>query len=76
MTEIEKASEIVESHMTFIDDPVTYQGDRMEYSRLLEKSKACARYTAKEVLCKLKGWKAQKHAVDFWEQVLIEIDNL
>jgi hypothetical protein len=78
MTEKEKARELVERHMTVIDEPIWIglELERMPYSKLLEKAKASARITAKEVLIKLVNWKVPKHTVEFWEQVLVEIDQL
>jgi hypothetical protein len=76
MTEKEKARELVETHMTIIDEPIGSETERMEYSKLLEKAKASARITAKEVLIKLVNWKVPKHTVEFWEQILVEIDRL
>lgn len=72
MTEKQKALELIELHMTSIGEPV---GSKMEYSELLKAAKGCAIVTAKEVLMKLYSWKAPRPTVEFWQQVLVEIDK-
>ena len=41
-----------------------------------ESAKACARILAKEVILKLKYNKVMKVVVDYWEEVLLEIDRI
>ena len=41
-----------------------------------ESAKACARILAKEVILKLKYNKVMKVVVDYWEDVLLEIDRV
>jgi hypothetical protein len=64
MTEQEKAISLVEEF---------YQHTNTN-SR--ESAKACARILAKEVIVKMKYNKVMKVIVDYWEDVLIEIDRI
>ena len=41
-----------------------------------ESAKACARILAKEVIVKMKYNKVMKVVVDYWEDVLLEIDRI
>jgi hypothetical protein len=41
-----------------------------------ENAKACARILAKEVVLKMKYNKVMKVVVDYWEDVLLEIDRV
>lgn len=41
-----------------------------------ESAKACAKIMAKEVLVKLRYYGAPQHAVEFWEEVVLEIDHI
>jgi hypothetical protein len=41
-----------------------------------ENAKACARILAKEVVLKMKYNKVMKVIVDYWEDVLLEIDRI
>ena len=64
MTEKEKAESLVEEF---------YQHTNTN-SR--ESAKACAKILAKEVILKLKYNKVMNVIVDYWEDVLIEIDRI
>jgi hypothetical protein len=64
MTEQEKALSLVEEF---------YQHTNTN-SR--ESAKACARILAKEVILKLKYNKVMNVIVQYWEQVLLEIDRI
>ena len=64
MTEKEKA-------ISMVDEFYQYTNTTTK-----ENAKSCAKILAKEVLVKLKYYSAPKHAVEFWEEVLEEIDRI
>ena len=73
----EKARELVQSHMTIIDDPLSYEGERMEYSRLLEKSKRAALVTTEEIIryidSEFQGF-LDTDTISWWNAVKKEIE--
>jgi hypothetical protein len=64
MTEKEKAESLVDEFYQYTN------------TNSRENAKACARILAKEVIVKLKYNKVMKVVVDYWEDVLIEIDKI
>jgi hypothetical protein len=64
MTEKEKAESLVDEFYQYTN------------TNSRESAKACARILAKEVLVKLKYNKVMKVVVDYWEDVLLEIDRV
>jgi len=64
MTEKEKAASLVDEFYQYTN------------TNSRENAKACARILAKEVIVKLKYNKAISVIVEYWEDVLIEIDRI
>jgi hypothetical protein len=64
MTERDKAESLVDEFYQYTN------------TNSRENAKACARILAKEVIVKLKYYSAPKHAVEFWEEVVLEIDRI
>jgi len=64
MTEREKAISLVDEFYQYTN------------TNSRESAKACAKILAKEVLVKLRYYSAPKHAVEFWEDVIEEIDRI
>ena len=64
MTEKEKAESLVDEFYQYTN------------TNSRESAKACARILAKEVIVKMKYNKVMKVVVDYWEDVLIEIDKI
>jgi hypothetical protein len=64
MTEKEKAESLVDEFYQYTN------------TNSRENAKACARILAKEVIVKLKYNKVMKVVVDYWEDVLLEIDRI
>jgi len=64
MTEKEKAESLVEEFYQYTN------------TNSRENAKACARILAKEVIVKLKYNKVMQVIVEYWEDVLIEIDRI
>jgi hypothetical protein len=64
MTEKQKAESLVEEFYQYTN------------TNSRESAKACAKILAKEVLVKLKYNKVMQVIVEYWEDVLIEIDRI
>ena len=64
MTEQEKAESLVEEFYQYTN------------TNSRENAKACAKILAKEVVLKMKYNKVMKVIVDYWEDVLLEIDRI
>ena len=64
MTEKEKAESLVDEFYQYTN------------TNSRENAKACARILAKEVIVKLKYNKVMKVVVDYWEDVLLEIEKV
>ena len=64
MTEKEKAESLVEEFYQYTN------------TNSRENAKACARILAKEVIVKLKYNKVMSVIVEYWEDVLLEIDKI
>jgi hypothetical protein len=64
MTEREKAISLVDEFYQYTN------------TNSRESAKACAKILAKEVLVKLRYYSAPKHAVEFWEETVFEIDRI
>ncbi len=64
MTEKEKAESLVDEFYQYTN------------TNSRENAKACAKILAKEVILKLKYNKVMKVVVDYWEDVLLEIDRI
>ena len=64
MTEKEKAESLVDEFYQYTN------------TNSRENAKACARILAKEVVLKMKYNKVMKVIVDYWEDVLLEIDKI
>jgi len=64
MTEKEKAASLVEEFYQYTN------------TNSRENAKACARILAKEVIVKMKYNKVMKVIVDYWEDVLTEIEKI
>jgi len=64
MTEKEKAESMVDEFYQYTN------------TNSRESAKSCAKIMAKEVLVKLKYYGAPQHAVEFWEDVIEEIDRV
>jgi hypothetical protein len=64
MTERDKAESLVEEFYQYTN------------TNSRENAKACARILAKEVIVKLKYNKVMQVIVEYWEDVLLEIDKI
>ena len=64
MTEKEKAVSLVDEFYQYTN------------TNSRESAKACAKILAKEVLVKLRYYSAPKHAVEFWEETVLEIHRV
>jgi hypothetical protein len=64
MTEKEKAESLVDEFYQYTN------------TNSRENAKSCAKLLAKEVLVKLKYYSAPKHAIEFWEETVLEIHRI